>query len=113
VCLTLLGEPPTAAADLEDALCAQSPARQHGRKNIAMKDRDLAIVASAPPDCGDCRDQVILANLAWLNAHGYRLSTSREYVVDPDGEGSFTVGLLAERDSHRRLGRPRCRPGVE
>jgi hypothetical protein len=39
---------------------------------------------------------VILANLAWLDAHGYTISASREVVVDPDGDGGFAVQLLAE-----------------
>jgi hypothetical protein len=56
---------------------------------------DLAIV-TAPP-CTETRDCVILGNIAWLMAHGYRLSASREFVVDPDGDGGFAVGLLAER----------------
>jgi hypothetical protein len=60
-----------------------------------MTDATRAIVAPAPPDCGDCRDQVILANIAWLMAHGYRLSTSREFVVGRSGDG-FAVGLLAD-----------------
>jgi hypothetical protein len=52
------------------------------------------LFAPAPPNCGDCRDQVILANLAWLDAHGYAIG--REFVVDPDGDGGFAVGLLDE-----------------
>jgi hypothetical protein len=62
-----------------------------------MDGRDLAIVARRHSTRGDCRDQVILANLAYLMAHDYRLSASREFVVDPDGDGGFTVQLLAER----------------
>jgi hypothetical protein len=31
-----------------------------------------------------------------LDAHGYRISTSREFVVDPSGDG-VAIGLLADR----------------
>jgi hypothetical protein len=55
---------------------------------------DLAIL-TAPP-CTETRDCVILANIAWLMANGYTLSESREFVVDPDGDGGFAVGLLGE-----------------
>jgi hypothetical protein len=66
-------------------------------RSIAMDGRDRAIVAPALPDCGDhCRDQTVLANLAWLDANGYRIDANREFVVDPDGGGGFAVGLLAE-----------------
>ena len=61
-----------------------------------MDGRDRAIVAPTPGDCGECRDQVILANLAYLTSRGYRISASREFVVDPSGDGGFTVGLLAD-----------------
>jgi hypothetical protein len=61
-----------------------------------MSTSDRAIVTPAREDCGDCRDQVILGNMAWLMSHGYHISASREFVVDPDGEGGFAVGLLGE-----------------
>jgi hypothetical protein len=62
-----------------------------------MDERDRAIVAPAPPDCGDrCRDQTILSNLAWLDAHGYRIDANREFVVDPSGGGGFAVQLLGD-----------------
>jgi hypothetical protein len=59
-----------------------------------MTDATRAIVAPAPADCGDCRDQVILANIAWLDAHGFHIG--REFVVDPSGGSGFAVGLLAD-----------------
>jgi hypothetical protein len=63
-------------------------------ERVAMnKRRDVAIVAPAPADCADCRDQIILGNIAWLSAHGFHIG--REFVVDPAGDG-FAVGLLAE-----------------
>jgi hypothetical protein len=55
---------------------------------------DLAML-TAPP-CIETRDCVILGNIAWLMASGYTLSVSREFVVDPDGDGGFAVGLLDE-----------------
>ena len=59
-----------------------------------MTDATRAIVTPAPGDCRDCRDQVILGNVAWLSAHGFHIG--QEFVVDPDGTGGFTVGLLAD-----------------
>ena len=58
--------------------------------------RDLAIVATAAAT--DVRDRldVILRNSMWLFTHGYTISASREFVVDADGDGGFTVGLLGE-----------------
>jgi hypothetical protein len=58
--------------------------------------RDLAIVAAAAAT--DVRDQleVILRNSMWLFTHGYTISASREFVVDPSGGGGFAVGLLAD-----------------
>jgi hypothetical protein len=56
-------------------------------------DTATAILTAEP--CTAARDCVILANLAWLSAHGYRISPNREF-VDHEG-GGFAVGLLAER----------------
>ena len=56
---------------------------------------DTATAILTRPPCTDARDCVILGNVAWLMAHGYRFSASREFVVDPDGDG-FAVGLLAD-----------------
>ena len=53
-------------------------------------------VIVAPPPCTETRDCVILGNIAWLDAHGYTISASREFVVDPSGDGGFAVGLLDE-----------------
>jgi hypothetical protein len=46
--------------------------------------------------CIEVRDCIVLAKLAWLDAHGYRLSTSREFIVGRSGDG-FAVGLPADR----------------
>jgi hypothetical protein len=59
-----------------------------------MTRHDVAIVTVLP--CIEVRDCIVLANLAWLDAHGYRLiSTNREFVVGRSGDG-FAVGLLAD-----------------
>jgi hypothetical protein len=57
-------------------------------------DTATAILTAEP--CTETRDCVILANLAWLSAHGYRISPNREFVVDHNG-GGFAVQLLADR----------------
>ncbi len=59
--------------------------------------RDLAIVAAAAAT--DVRDQleVILKNGLWLFMRGYSVDANREFVVDPSGDGGFTVQLLSER----------------
>jgi hypothetical protein len=57
-------------------------------------DTATAILTAEP--CTEARDCVVLANLAWLDAHGYRLSTNREFIVGRSGDG-FAVGLLADR----------------
>jgi hypothetical protein len=59
-----------------------------------MNSRDRAIVAPTPAPCDDCRDQVILGNIAWLSAHGFHIG--QEFVIDPVGASGFTVGLLGE-----------------
>jgi hypothetical protein len=58
-----------------------------------MTRHDVAIVTVLP--CIEVRDCIVLANLAWLDAHGYRLGTNREFVVGRSGDG-FAVGLLAD-----------------
>jgi hypothetical protein len=57
-------------------------------------DTATAILTAEP--CTEAPDCVILANLVWLSAHGYRISASREFIVDPLGASGFTVGLLGE-----------------
>lgn len=58
-----------------------------------MTRHDVAILTRPP--CTEARDCIVLANLAWLDAHGYRLSVSRESLVNGNGDG-FAVGLLAD-----------------
>ena len=58
-----------------------------------MADATLAIVTSTP--CTGTRDCTILANLAWLDAHGWQLDTNRESFLNDEGDG-FAVGLLGE-----------------
>jgi hypothetical protein len=57
---------------------------------------DLAIVAAAAAT--DVRDRldVILANSMWLFTHEYTIEANREFVVDPDGGGGFSVECLGE-----------------
>jgi hypothetical protein len=82
-------------------------------------DTATAILTAEP--CTEAPDCVILANLAWLSAHGYRISAthgyrisaSREFIVDPSGKRGFHGWAAGRswvdtRDDVRRLVMTRC-----
>lgn len=57
---------------------------------------DTATAILTRPPCTEARDCVILANLAWLDAHGYSVDANRETIVNPGGGAGFAIDQLGD-----------------
>ena len=57
---------------------------------------DSAIVAAAAATDVRDRREVVLRNGLWLLLNGYSVDDNREVIIDPSGDGGFSIECLVE-----------------